>query len=239
MNRAVQKLHQQYVDMFLEELVNRQPELEITVLSQLWTEVCHRKPVSARKRAKERKSGQPKKPSGYVIFCNEHRDQFSHLPFGEVSKALGDLWKMVSVDKKAEFTARSKALRQTSFDESEKEENDSTTAVSNPTDDHEDDFSVSSSENEEEEEETTTLHPVHTAKLLEVEKVSKSNKKEKEVMPSHLSTDRERTLWKQFSDLRLQDMRQRCQDHNLPTSKTRSDMIRSLMNHHIELENDS
>ena len=110
MDRTVQKIHRQYVDMFIEEMVNRQPIMEIEVLTALWLEISHRKPAVARKIAMEKKTTQPKRPSGYILFCNEHREEFSHLPFGEVSKAMGELWKTVTVEDKASYKERAKLV---------------------------------------------------------------------------------------------------------------------------------
>lgn len=103
MNTAIQNTIAQYFSSFVEN-VSAKFNIPQEELNDLWKETQKEK-LKIRPR---RRVGGNKTPSAYINFCNHHRKlikaETPGLTFGEVAKALGQLWKSKSVEEKQKYT---------------------------------------------------------------------------------------------------------------------------------------
>jgi hypothetical protein len=103
MNTAIQNTIAQYFSSFIEN-VSTKFNISQDDLNDLWKETQKEKlKIKPRRRINANKT-----PSAYINFCNHHRKiiktETPNLTFGEVAKALGNLWKTQSADEKKKYT---------------------------------------------------------------------------------------------------------------------------------------
>ena len=252
MDRTVQKIHRQYVDMFIEEMVNRQPIMEIEVLTALWLEISHRKPAVARKIAMEKKTTQPKRPSGYILFCNEHREEFSHLPFGEVSKAMGELWKTVTVEDKASYKERAKlfstssppvstpSIEETQVEETipvERKKKDEETMKKKKT------VTPLVLNEKKSTPDTESVDHEEAARMVVIKPIKRPTaassmaKKPTTKVPEDITVDREKELYLHYGGFPTESLRVKCSNIKAkPASDLREDMIRALIHKRLIMD---
>jgi len=93
-------------------------------------ECVERKPKASKKTVSKakcsKKTGEKKGKSGYLFFCDEHRqtvkDENPDEKFGGISKILGAMWKELSEDEKAPYQEQAKEAKSTSSNSTKKEE---------------------------------------------------------------------------------------------------------------------
>ena len=103
MNTAIQNTIAQYFSSFIEN-VSSKFNISQDELNDLWKETQKEKlKIKPRRRVNANKT-----PSAYINFCNHQRKLIKaenpNLTFGEVAKALGKLWKALSVEEKKKHT---------------------------------------------------------------------------------------------------------------------------------------
>lgn len=101
------------VQSFFEHLADTNPDqFQVDELMTQWKSFTKTKPKKTTTGAPSRtttKKDKKKKPSNYILFCKATRPTLKEkgLTFGEISKELGRLWKLMSAEERAKYTADS------------------------------------------------------------------------------------------------------------------------------------
>lgn len=212
MNSAIHNALQQYLDTFMDTVVERFG-IDREELQTLWKETQKKKFTKKNKPNKRKKSSVP---SAYILFCQDERVKIkNHNPdmkFSEVAKELGQRWNLASEKTKAHYKNQHDIL----LEQHQQQQTDTTTAAT-------------------EEEEVVSLPPPEE----EEEKPKKPKKLKALEVPDDITNDRERELWPEFAKLTASELRTQCDFNNLKRSKNRNDMIHALVIHRIALEDGS
>ena len=103
LNTAIQNTIAQYFSSFIEN-VSTKFNISQDEFNDLWKETQKEKlKIKPRRRVNTNKT-----PSAYINFCNYQRKiiktENPNLTFGDVAKALGKLWKDLSIDEKKKYS---------------------------------------------------------------------------------------------------------------------------------------
>lgn len=103
MHAAIQNTIAQYIATYI-ETVSTKFNIPQEDLNNVWKEVQKEKlKIKPRRRVNANKT-----PSAYINFCNHHRKiikaETPGLTFGEVAKALGQLWKSKTAEEKQKYS---------------------------------------------------------------------------------------------------------------------------------------
>jgi hypothetical protein len=224
MNTAIQKITTLYVNQFM-DMISERFTINKEELEELWKESQKIKP--------NKKTMKKKKVSSYTVFNRMERQKLkeegSSLTFAEISKEIGQRWRLLSPEEKKTYV-------------SEPDQPDPTPdGMLTPVLAQEEsaDLIIHSAgriieetiaTEEENDEETIPFEDTSTIK-------SKGKKiRKKTDRPAKLD-ETQNALWDEFSPFTLQELRKQCENNNLKTSKFRKDMILSLITHRMALEN--
>lgn len=101
----MEKLVMKSVDRYMEEFITRVHEtfgISREQLEGLWVDIKKKKTV--KKHSSSMMKGGRKKKSNWMIFCEQHRSELSHLSFSEIAKELSRRWKLLNEDQKSMYT---------------------------------------------------------------------------------------------------------------------------------------
>lgn len=214
MNSAINNVIKQYMSAFIEKVAEKY-EINVEDLDNLWHETQKQKVKKSKKRHTT------KKPTAYVLFCNEERPKLKGMSFTEIAKELGRLWRNAPDHVKDRF----KALA------SERVVSTASATIPDINTDHTD---IADDTNEKDTVSTTSADEV-VVKVVEKEK-KKPKKTKTPNIPNNITDERERDMWLEFAKLTITDLRTQCDHNNLKKSKNRNDMIHALVIHRIALE---
>lgn len=212
MNSAINNALQQYLDTFMNTVVERFG-MDIEELQTLWKETQKKKfPTKNKTNNKRKKSSVP---SAYILFCQDERikikDNHPDMAFPDVAKELGRRWKNANEGTKAHYKKQHDILMV-----KHQQQQTTTTDIINNENENEDDVASLPPPKEDE--------PPKTKKSKAIE------------IPENITNDRERELWPEFAKLTVAELRTQCDFNNIKRSKNRNDMIHTLIIHRISLE---
>ena len=102
MNSAINNIFKQYMSAFMEKVAEKY-DINPEELDTLWLE------TQKQKVKKTKKIRAIKKPTAYVLFCNDQRPKLKGMSFTEIAKELGRLWRNAPDHVKEHFKALSNA----------------------------------------------------------------------------------------------------------------------------------
>lgn len=114
------------IEAFIQKLCTDIPTLNVEELRAIWEKVSesdlsdsfvgtHTKAVKNTKPAKKEKDpNAPRTMTGYMVFCQEHRNQvkvkYPDISFGQVSGKLGAMWKALSENQRKEYVEKASEI---------------------------------------------------------------------------------------------------------------------------------
>lgn len=229
MNAAIQKVFQQYVSNFMDNVAEKY-NIDKTQLEEMWKETQKKKLVKKTTKRERNANKKKRPPSAYILFCSDRRpiikEKNPTASTTEITRLLGQEWTNADDDTKKQYKDQHDLLVMQFQQEAEEEE-----AVVASEDDNQ-------AEAEDAEEAAVSADTDNDEEDNAPKKRKKKAKKEKSIdIPDDLSSEREKKLYIHFHGFLIDDLRKMCKQNNLALkSKKRDDMIKALLTHRIHLE---
>jgi len=246
MNTAIKNLFEQYVMTFIEE-VSTTFDLDKTRLEEMWTETQKKKHTRKNQKKKARA------PSAYILFCKEHRPALVEkgYTFADISPILAKMWKETDEKEKEKYKQmRARLLLATPPSTPEPASSSDDDDVPPPLEEATVEVAIEQVATESPDVMDTVMEtvaevvaPTQVDVTTEEEEIPKKKRKlpssaaaAKNKIPDDITDERDRDLWCEFADLTVRDLRQQCENFSLTASKKRDVMIRALITHRKNME---